>query len=120
MSDYHYVRLWRLKPESSVADVEALASSSVLEMQRWIPGVKRLLLLRLPGEPRQYLMTIILSSHEAYLYWRQVEEEAPDYWERYASVLMHWQQLCELVQEYAGEVVLDATIDDGVRGKSEL
>jgi len=29
-------------------------------------------------------------DREAYQRWRQIEEEGPDYWERYASILMHW------------------------------
>lgn len=53
-----------------------------------------------------------------HIYWRQVEDEAGDYWERYASVAIHWEQLCDLVEEYAGELVLDARIDHGVRAKS--
>lgn len=67
MGDYHCTRLWRLKTDAAAADVEELASSSVLEMQRWIPGVKRLSLLRVQGEPKQYLMTITFVSHEAYI-----------------------------------------------------
>lgn len=114
MSEFQCVRVWQLKRGASGDDVEALASSSVLEMQRWIPGVKRLELLRLQGEPKQYLMKLTFVSHEAYMYWRQVEEEAPDYWERYASVLMHWEQLCELVTEYMGEAVLDAAIHERI------
>lgn len=114
MSEFQCVRVWQLKRGATSDDVEALASSSVLEMQRWIPGVKRLGLLRLQGESMQYLMTLTFVSYEAYVYWRQVEEEAPDYWERYASVLMHWEQLCTLVTEYIGESVLDTAINERI------
>lgn len=112
MGEFQCVRVWRLKQGATYEDIEALASSGVLEMQRWIPGVKRLGLLRLRGEPKQYLMRLTFVSYEAYMYWRQVEEEAPDYWERYASILMHWEQLCELVAEYIGESVVDTAIDE--------
>lgn len=114
MSEFQCVRVWQLKQAATCDDVEALASSSVVEMQRWIPGVKRLGLLRLQGEPRQYIMTHTFVSYESYMYWRQVEEEAPDYWEWYGSVLMHWEQLCELVAEYIGESVLNTAIDERV------
>lgn len=117
MGEYQCVRVWQLKPGASVEEVESLASSSVLEMQRWIPGVKHLQLLRLQGERKQYVMTITFINHESYVYWRQVEEEAPDYWERYAAVLMQWEQLCDLAAEYAGELVLNTAIDDHVRSK---
>ena len=40
------------------------------------------------------------------------ELEAPDYWERYASVLMHWEQLSALVEEHTGETVVDAIVED--------
>ncbi len=111
MADIQYVRVWRLKRGATSEDVEALASSGVVEMQRWIPGVRRLALLRLQGEPTQYIMTLIFVNYEAYVYWRQVEDEAPNYWERYASISAHWEQLCELVTEYIGELVVDTVID---------
>ena len=110
-SPYYSVRLWQLKPGVSGRDLEALAESGLLEMQRWIPGAKQLSLVRLDREPvGRYLLIITFSSYEAYNHWRQVEEEAPDYWERYASILMHWQQLSSLLEEYAGEAVLDVQL----------
>lgn len=110
MSDYQCVRLWQVRVDASNSDVETLASTGVREMQSWIPGVTRLQLLRLQGESRRYLMTLTFKDDEAYRYWRQVEEEAPNYWERYAAVMAQWEQLCELVAEYVGESILDAPI----------
>ncbi len=108
MKDYRSVRLWQLKLGASASELEELMASGVLEMQRWIPGVKHLSLLRLAGEPSgRYLVITSFTSYEAYKRWRQVEEEGPDYWERYASVLMHWEQLASLVEEYHGEVIAD-------------
>ena len=114
MQDYYSVRLWRLKAGASAAELEALAASGILEMQRWIPGVKRLSLIRLTGggENGRYVLITTFANSEAYRRWRQVEEEGPDYWERYASVLMHWEQLSALVEEYAGEAVVDASVED--------
>ena len=54
------------------------------------------------------------GSYEAYTHWRQVEEEAPDYWERYAAIIMQWEQVCSLLQEYAGEIVANVDFGDGV------
>ncbi len=99
MGDYYSVRIWRLKAGHTGAELEALASSGYLEMQRWIPGVKHISLV-----------------HEAYSYWRQVEEEAPDYWERYAAILMQWERICQLVGGYAGEKVLDVNLDESIQG----
>lgn len=111
MGDYACVRVWQLKPGASAADVETLAASSLLEMQRWIPGVKRLSLLRVAereaGGPGRYIMTLTFTDYKAYMYWRQMEEEASDFWERYAAVSMHWEQLSLLIDEYAGEMVVD-------------
>lgn len=112
MEDYYSVRVWQLKPGASAAEVEALAASGILEMQRWIPGVKHLSLVRLTGESRRYLLITTFVSAEAYKRWRQVEEEGPDYWERYASVLMHWEQMSALVEEYVGEAVVDASVEE--------
>ncbi len=113
MKDYRSVRLWQLKPGASASELEELMASGVLEMQRWIPGVKHLSLLRLAGEPSgRYLVITSFTSYEAYKRWRQVEEEGPDYWERYASVLMHWEELASLVEEYHGEVVADLEIEE--------
>lgn len=107
MGDYACVRVWELRANTSMGDVEALAKSGVLEMQRWIPGVKRVALVRLQGESQRYVMTTTFTDHAAYMYWRQVEDEASDYWERFASVQLHWEQLCSLIMEYAGEMVMD-------------
>ncbi len=38
------------------------------------------------------------------------ELEAPDYWERYAAILMQWEGACRLVGEYAGETILTTKI----------
>jgi hypothetical protein len=43
-----------------------------------------------------------------------VEEEGPDYWERYASVLMYWEQLSMLVEEWVGEKVIDVEVEGAV------
>ncbi len=115
MGDYYCTRLWQVKTGMAAAEVEELAGSGIVEMQRWIPGVKRLSLLRLVGEPQRYLMVLNFASYESYAYWRQVEEEAPDYWERFAAVLMQWGQLCDLVEEYTGEQILDVGLDRELR-----
>ena len=114
MQDYYSVRLWRLKPGASAGELESLTASGILEMQRWMPGVKHVSLIRLTGEGEsgRYVLITTFANSEAYRRWRQVEEEGPDYWERYASVLMHWEQLSTLVEEYAGEAVVDADIGD--------
>jgi len=114
MGDYYLVRVWQLKPGASAAELEGLTASGILEMQRWIPGVKHLSLIRLIGESQIgcYLLVTTFANHEAYKRWRQVEEEGPDYWERYASVLMHWEELSTLVEEYAGEAVVDASVEE--------
>ena|SRR5205823_3868751 len=111
MQDYYSVRVWQLKPGASAAELEALTASGLLEMQRWIPGVKHLSLVRLTDE--RYLLITTFVNAQAYKRWRQVEEEGPDYWERYASVLMHWEQLSALIEEYVGEGVVDASIEKG-------
>jgi hypothetical protein len=111
MNDYRSVRLWQLKSGASASELEELVTSGVREMQRWIPGVKGLSLIRLDGKPAgRYLLITTFTDYEAYRRWRQIEEEGPDYWERYASVLMHWEQLVMLVQEYQGEMVSDFVI----------
>ncbi len=108
MNAYRSIRLWQLKSGASASELEELLTSGVIEMQRWIPGVQHLSLMRLAGEPPvRYLVITTFSNYEAYRRWRQIEEEGPDYWERYASVLMHWEQLVSLVEEYHGESVFD-------------
>jgi heme-degrading monooxygenase HmoA len=114
MGKFYSVRLWQLKPGQNGADLEALAASGYLEMQRWIPGVKRLSLLRAEGErehEERFLLTTTFESYDAYRSWRQIEEEAPDYWERFAAIAMQWEQMCFLLDEYVGEMVLDTGID---------
>ncbi len=111
MNGYRSVRLWQLKSGASARELEELVTSGVLEMQRWIPGVQSLSLVRLDGEPTgRYLMITNFIDCEAYRRWRQIEEEGPDYWERYASILMHWEQLAKLIEEYHGEMVSDLTV----------
>src|SRR5437588_257961 len=110
MGDYYSIRVWQLKPEASAAELEALTASGILEMQRWIPGVKHLSLIRSTGE--RYILITTFANYEAYKRWRQIEEEAPDYWERYASILMHWEQLSSLFEEHVGEAVIDTDIDN--------
>ncbi len=108
MGDYYCVRVWQVKQGASPHEVEQLASSSVLEMLRWIPGVKQVSLVHITrSEPRRYLMVLTFTNQASYTYWRQVEEEASDYWERFAAVQMQWEQLCLLLEEYAGELVMD-------------
>lgn len=108
MSNYRSVRLWQLKPGASAGELEELVGSGLLEMQRWIPGVKHLSLLRLAGEPAgRYLVITSFADDRAYNRWRQIEEEGPDYWEHYASVLMHWEQLAHLVEEYHGQAIIN-------------
>jgi heme-degrading monooxygenase HmoA len=115
MGDYYSVRIWRLKAGHTGAELEALASSGYLEMQRWIPGVKHISLVRSGAdEGGHYVLTTTFVNQEAYSYWRQVEEEAPDYWERYAAILMQWECICQLVGGYAGEKVLDVYLDESI------
>jgi len=112
MGDYYLVRIWQLKPGCAGAELEALMSSGYLEMQRWIPGVKHISLMRAGDDAQgRYVLTSTFVSQEAYSYWRQVQEEAADYWERYAAIIMQWERLCFLLEEYAGEMVVDTKIE---------
>jgi hypothetical protein len=113
MGDYYSVRILRLRAGHTGAELEALASSGYLEMQRWIPGVKHISLVADVGG--HYVLTTTFVDHEAYRYWRQVEEEAADYWERYAAILMEWERICHLVGGYAGEKVLDVSLDESIQ-----
>ena len=114
--EYYSTRIWQLRAGCTGAELEDLAASGYVEMQRWIPGVKHLLLVRLSGEQEgRYLLRTAFANYETYLYWRQVEEEAPDYWERYAAILMQWEQSCSLVAEYTGQGVLDVRLDTDVQ-----
>jgi len=111
MNMYRSVRLWQLKSGASARELEELVTSGIREMQRWIPGTHDLSLVHLDGEPiGSYLMITNFIDREAYQRWRQIEEEGPDYWERYASILMHWEQLAKLIEEYHGEVVSDFAV----------
>jgi hypothetical protein len=112
MADYMCTQVWQLRQGASCVDVEVLASSSLLEVLGWIPGIKRFSLCRLSGEPGRLLMTMVFMNYESYRYWRQVEAEAADYWEHFAAVLAHWEQLCQLVEEYAGDVVTDVSLEE--------
>jgi hypothetical protein len=109
MSSYSSVRIWQLKVGCTGAELEALAASGYLEMQRWIPGVEQVSLLR-ASTGSEYVLTTTFVSAAAYTHWRQVEEEAPDYWERYAAILMQWERTCCLLGEYAGETILQVSL----------
>ena len=108
MGEYCSVRVWQLKPEASAADLEDLAAGGIAEMHRWIPGIKQLSLVRVEQGPQpslpRYLMLTTFTNYAAYRAWRRIEEEGPDYWERYASVVMHWEQIASLVEEYRGDL----------------
>ncbi len=111
MSEYCSARVWQLKPEASAADLENLAATGIAEMYRWIPGIVRLSLVHVENGSHEsqpslpyYLMLITFTNYEAYRAWRRIEEEGPDYWERYASVFMHWEQIARLVEEYCGDL----------------
>lgn len=115
MGEYYAVRIWQLKAGHTGAELEALANTGYLEMQRWIPGVRHISLLRASGNTTGcYVLTTTFADYGAYTYWRQVEEEAPDYWERYAAIIMQWERICRLVKEYGGEIVMDVGLDGGI------
>ena len=106
MSGYCSVRVWQLKAGASAAELETLATSGIAEMYRWIPGIKQASLVRIAQMPEtRYLMHVTFADHQAYITWRRIEEEGPDYWERFASVFMHWEQLAFLVEEYHGDTL---------------
>jgi hypothetical protein len=124
LGDYFLVRVYQLKAGARATDLERLAASGLAEMQGWIAGVKSLSLVRLEGnedvpvptgarelegagDGSHYLLMIRFASYEAYRRWRQVEAEGADFWERYASVMIHWEQLSQLAGEYVGEAVVD-------------
>jgi hypothetical protein len=112
MSEYCSVRVWQLKAGASAAELEALATSGVAEMYRWIPGVKQLSLVRIaPALETRYLMFTTFTDYQAYITWRRIEEEGPDYWERFASVFMHWEQLARLVEDYHGDAISLLNLD---------
>ena len=106
MSEYYSMRVWQLKEGASPAELETLATSGVAEMYRWIPGIKSLSLVRVaPAPETRYLLSVTFSDYQAYITWRRIEEEGPDYWERFASVFMHWEQMARLVEEYHGDAI---------------
>ena len=118
LGDYFLIREYRLRPGVEAMELERLAASGLAEMQGWIAGVKSFSLLRLgrdedvsaeaEGEgAMRYLLLIRFASYEAYRGWRRVEAEGADFWERYASVMIAWEQVSQLVGEYAGEAVVD-------------
>lgn len=131
MAEYYLVRVYQLNAGASAREVERLAETGLAEMQRWIPGATRLSLLRLDtdevrkatgvevggiiGEAVRYALITRFASREAYLHWRLVEAEGADFWERYASILMQWEQLCRLVGEYAGEVIVNMFFQQNTR-----
>src|SRR5436305_14708304 len=102
MGDYHLVRVWQLKPGCTGTELEELMASGYLEMQRWIPGVKHIALVRVGGDGTgRYVLTSTFASYEAYSHWRQVEVEADDYWERLAAKFMQWEYVCFQPEMYA-------------------
>jgi hypothetical protein len=104
MSEYCSVRVWQLKDGASAAELEALATDGIAEMYRWIPGVERFSLVRLAAQPdTRYLTLVTFRNYQAYLSWRRTEEEGADYWERFASVFMHWEQVANLLEDYHGD-----------------
>lgn len=106
MSEYCSVRVWQLKEGAAATELEALATSGVAEMYRWIPGLKSLSLVRIaPAPETRYLLIVTFSDYQAYITWRRIEEEGPDYWERFASVFMHWEQMARLVEDYHGDAI---------------
>jgi hypothetical protein len=112
MSEYCSVRVWQLKVGASATELETLAASGVAEMHRWIPGIKQLSLVRTAHIPEtRYLMLTTFTDYQAYITWRRIEEEGPDYWERFASVFMHWEQLARLVEEYSGDSISLMAVD---------
>ena len=116
MSSHYCVRILQLKPAASSTDLEALIRVRVVEMERWIPGVLQFSLLRMnvpDGETMRYIMTLTFAGVEAYMYWRQVEDEAPTYWPQLASVLSSCEQLCTLIEEYEGTLIMRETLNSG-------
>ncbi|SRR5712691_1658357 len=115
MAKYYCVRVWQVRAGEELEELEELAGSGLAEMQRWIPGVEGMELVRESSstseEGQRYMMMLTFRDQQAYMYWRQMEEEGLDFWERYAAVLTQWEQLSMLVAEYAGEMVLDMAFD---------
>lgn len=106
MGEYCSARVWRARAGVSTTEIEALATSGLAEMFGWIPGVRNLALVRQErGAETRYLLITTFRSEEAYKQWRRIEAEGPDYWERYASILIHWEQLVDLLEEYHGDSI---------------
>lgn len=104
MSGYCCVRVWQLKAGASDVELEALATDGIAEMYRWIPGVEGFSLVRLASQAAaRYLTLVTFRNYQAYVSWRRIEEEGADYWERFASIFMHWEQVAHLVEEYHGD-----------------
>jgi hypothetical protein len=117
MGNYYCIHILQLKPTISGTNLEALIRIRVIEMERWIPGIQRCSLLRINAnddEPIRYMMTLTFATHEAYGYWRQVEEEAPAYWPQLASVLLRCEQSYALLEEYKGTMVLQEILNSDV------
>jgi hypothetical protein len=114
MSGYYCVHILGLKPGASAADLEALQRTRVVEMGRWIQGVRHFSLMRtnvpMGGEVR-YIMTIIFENQEACAYWHQVEEEALAYWPQLASVLQRCEQVSMLLAEYEGTMLVQEELN---------
>jgi hypothetical protein len=116
LADYYLLRVYELKPGVEARELEQLAASGLAEMQGWVAGVKRFSLLRLgdtgtmeeAANTARYLLLLHFASYEAYRRWRLVEAEGADFWERYASVMIAWEQLGQPVMEFSGEAVVDA------------
>lgn len=118
MSEYCSVRVWQLKAGASASELEALATDGIAEMYRWIPGIERFSLVRVASQPAaRYLTLVTFRNYSAYVSWRRTEEEGPDYWERFASIFMHWEQVAHLVEEYSGDSFSLMEQDEG--GKPE-
>ena len=114
MSNYYCVHILKLKPAAAGADLEALLRKRVIEMGRWIPGVQHFSLMRTKASAsagEYYLMTITFESQQAYVYWRQVEEEAHVYWPQLASVLQGCEQISTLEEEYEGTLLLQKELN---------
>ena len=80
-------------------------------MQRWIPGVEHISLIR-ASTGSEYILTTTFTDAAAYIHWRQLEQEASDYWERFAAILTQLESACHLVREYAGETILHVSLAD--------
>jgi hypothetical protein len=113
MGDYCCIRIWQLKIGASTTELEDLIRIEISTMQSLIPGVKRLSLYRIrtaQGEALQYMMVIAFVDAKTYMYWRQVEEEAPTYWPSFGMLLFRLEQTCTLLNEYVATMELEQII----------